>query len=146
MCIAYEAPSTESVGHHLRERQLSESLREQRWLLQEPLESSQIGMMFEQYRLAPPENILECSAGIIFCELARATDVISYWPLRMLDYVNRTDQGLEILNLEEQVPALNISLVYRNQELLTREARLLADELEYVFINPRAPKYNDDYC
>jgi DNA-binding transcriptional LysR family regulator len=103
-------------------------------------------MMFEHYRLAPPENILECSAGIIFCELARATDVISYWPLRMLDYVNRTDQGLEILNLEEQVPALNISLVYRNQELLTREARLLADELEYVFINPRAPKYNDDYC
>lgn len=144
----YNQPTALAVrkGHPLRKVRCLDQLREQRWLLQEPLESSQIGMMFQQYRLAPPENILECSAGIIFCELARATDVISYWPLRMLDYVNRTDQGLEILNLEEQVPALNISLVYRNQELLTREARLLADELEYVFINPRAPKYNDDYC
>jgi len=51
----------------------------------------------------------------------------------MLDYINRDDQAMQILNIEEQVPALNISLVYRNQELLTREARLLADELVYMF-------------
>ncbi|MGE8314840.1 hypothetical protein D3C76_1762160 [compost metagenome] len=62
----------------------------------------------------------------------------------MLDYINRGDQAMQILNIEEQVPALNISLVYRNQELLTREARLLADELVYMFTHPRAQR-NDDY-
>jgi len=132
-------------GHPLRHTRSLEQLRDQRWLLQEPLASSQIGLMFEQYQLAPPENILECSAGIIFCEMARTTDVISFWPLRMLDYVNQDGQAMEILNIEEQVPALNISLVYRNQELLTREARLLADELVYVFTNPREPQTNGDH-
>jgi len=62
----------------------------------------------------------------------------------MFDYINRDDQAMQILNIEEQVPALNISLVYRNQELLTREARLLADELVYMFTHPRAQR-NDDY-
>ncbi|MBH3415087.1 hypothetical protein [Pseudomonas putida] len=62
----------------------------------------------------------------------------------MLDYINRDDQAMQILNIEEQVPALNISLVYRNQELLTRGARLLADELVYMFTHPRAQR-NDDY-
>jgi len=132
-------------GHPLRNAHSLEQLREQRWLLQEPLESSQIGLMFEQYQLEPPENILECSAGVIFCELARSTDVISFWPLRMLNYVNRDGQAMEILNIQEQAPALNISLVYRNQELLTREAQLLADELVYVFTNPRTPQRSDDY-
>lgn len=135
----YDQPCVIAVrrGNPLCNAQSIAQLRGQRWLLQDPLHSSRISLMFEQYQLAPPENILECSEGIIFGELARTTDVISYWPLRMLDYLNRNGQELEALGLEERVPALNISMVYRNQELITRQAKLLADELEYVFNNPQ---------
>ena len=141
----YSQPCVIAVrrGHPLCHAKSIAQLHEQRWLLQEPLQSSRIGLMFEQYQLAPPQNVLECSAGIIFCELARTTDVISYWPLRMFDYMNRNGQELEALELEEQVPALDISMVYRNQELITRQAKLLADELEYVFNNSRSPRCSE---
>lgn len=143
----YSQPCVIAVrrGHPLRNAHSLAQLRGQRWLLQEPLESSQVGMMFEQYQLALPENVLECSAGIIFCELASSTDVISYWPERMLDYMTRNGQALEALDLQEQVPALNISMVYRSQEMITRQAKLLADELEYVFNNPRASGFSEEY-
>ena len=136
----YTQPTALAVrsGHPLRDARSVTQLSEQRWLLQEPLESSRIGLMFQQYQLPPPDNVLECSSGVIFCELARSTDVVSYWPLRVLRYMQKIGQKLEMLEVEEQVPPLNISLVYRNQELITREARALADELVYVFTNPKA--------
>ncbi|MBC3474397.1 MULTISPECIES: LysR substrate-binding domain-containing protein [Pseudomonas] len=143
----YQQPTVLAVrrGHPYAQVRNLVQLREQQWLLQEPLDSSRIRSMFDQYKLAPPENILECSAGGIFCELAFTTDVISFWPLRMLRSINRNSQKFEALDLEEEVPALDISMVYRTQELLTREAKLMADELEYMFTNPRAPKFNDEY-
>lgn len=143
----YSQPCVIAVrrNHPLRNAQSIAQLREQRWLLMEPLPSSRIGMMFKQHQLAPPENVLECSAQAIFCELARTTDAISYWPLRILDHMNRNGQELEALALDEPVPALNISMVYRNQELITRQAKLLADELEYAFKNPRAPISSEIY-
>ncbi|MCT8166553.1 MULTISPECIES: LysR family transcriptional regulator [unclassified Pseudomonas] len=135
----YSQPTVLAVrcGHPLRSAHSLRQLRDQRWLLQEPLDSSRIGLMFTHYQLAPPQDLLECSAGIIFCELACSTDVISYWPLRMFDYMNRSGPVLEALTIEEEVPGLDISMVYRNRELITRPARLLADELEYVFTHPR---------
>jgi LysR family transcriptional regulator of abg operon len=120
-------------GHPLRHANSLEQLRDQRWLLQEPLDSSRVGAMFKDYQLVPAQNILECSAGMIYCKLARTTDVISYWPLRTLDYVNKNGTEMEVLNLKENVSSLNISLVYRSQELITQQAKLLADEHEYVF-------------
>ncbi|MNG39663.1 hypothetical protein D3C84_1278550 [compost metagenome] len=58
----------------------------------------------------------------------------------MLEYVQKLGQELDVLDLQEQVPPLNISLVYRDQELITREARALADELVFVFKSPHAAK------
>ncbi|WP_342246924.1 LysR substrate-binding domain-containing protein [Pseudomonas sp. OTU5201] len=130
-------------GHPLRNAHSLAELREQQWLLQDSLDKSRVGLMFEEFQVPPPERVIECTSGVMFCELARNTDVISYWPLRVLEYVQKLGQELDVLYLQEQVPPLNISLVYRDQELITREARALADELVFVFKNPHAAKVGD---
>ncbi|KJU81180.1 LysR family transcriptional regulator [Ectopseudomonas chengduensis] len=131
----YTQPSVLAVrkGHPCRNVHSLRELREQQWLLQDSLDKSRIGLMFEQYRIPPPERIIECSSGVMFCELALKTDAVSYWPIRVLKYVQMLGQNLEVLNLQEIPPALNVSLVYRNQELITREAQTLVDELVYAF-------------
>ena len=48
-----------------------------------------------------------------------------------------------MLDVAEQVPPMNISLVCRDQELMTREAKALADELVYAYKSPHAPKLGD---
>lgn len=129
LAVRKEHPGREA--HSVRE------LREQQWLLQDPLENSRIGMMFKAYGITPPQRVLECSSGAMFCELATKTDVISYWPQRVLEYIQNLGQQLHVLDLQEKVPPLNISLVYRDQELITREAKAMADDLLYVFKNPQ---------
>lgn len=136
----YSQPTALAVhkSNPLRGAKSLAEIREQRWLLQEPLHLSRIGLMFDHYQLPPPEHVLECSSGIVFCELARNTEVVSYWPLRILKYMQKHGHELQALELQEQVPPLSISLVYRNQELITREAKALAEELVYVYTSPQA--------
>ncbi|WP_341874961.1 LysR family transcriptional regulator [Pseudomonas luteola] len=141
----YTQPAVLAVrkDHPCRKARSLSELQNQQWLLQDSLDKSRIGLMFEQYQIALPERVIECSSGVMFCELALNTDVISYWPSRVLTYVQKLGRELEVLNLQEEVPPLNISLVYRNQEQITRSAMVLAEELMYVYRNPNAPKLNE---
>lgn len=127
-------------GHPLRGCQSLQELVEQEWLLQDSLEQSRIGMMFDHYRITPPQRIIECASVVLFSELALNTDAISYWSLRVLEHVQKLGLELEVLNIPEQVPPMNISLVCRDQELMTREAKALADELVYAYKSPHAPR------
>jgi LysR family transcriptional regulator, regulator of abg operon len=127
-------------GHPLRGARSLQELIDQEWLLQDSLEQSRIGMMFEQYRIEPPQRIIECASVVLFSELALNTDAISYWSLRVLEHVQKLGMELELLDIPEQVPPMNISLVCRDQELMTREAKALADELVYAYKSPHAPK------
>ncbi|MCU9946183.1 LysR family transcriptional regulator [Pseudomonas sp. PDM13] len=141
----YAQPTVLAVrkGHPLRNaRSLSELLGEE-WLLQDSLEQSRIGCMFETYRLPPPQRVIECASVVLFSELALNTDAVSYWSRRILDHVSKLGQDLEILDLAEQVPPMNISLVCRDQELVTREAKALIDELVYAYRHPNAPQPNE---
>ncbi|WNF47741.1 LysR family transcriptional regulator [Pseudomonas sp. SG20056] len=138
----YEQPTVLAVrkGHSLRAARSLKELREQEWLLQDSLEQSRVGMMFEHYRIEPPQRIMECASVVLFSELALNTDAISYWSLRLLEHVQKLGMELELLDILEQVPPMNISLVCRDQELMTREVRALAEELVYVYKSPHAPK------
>lgn len=127
-------------GHPLRHARSLNELRDQEWLLQDSLEQSRVGWMFETYQVEPPERIIECASVVLFSELALNTDAISYWSLRVLEHVRKLGQELEIIDLAEQVPPMNISLVCRDQELMTREAKALTDELIYAYKNPQAPR------
>lgn len=127
-------------GHPLRGTQSLQQLVDQEWLLQDSLEQSRIGMMFDQYRITPPERVIECASVVLFSELALNTDAISYWSVRVLEHVQKLGLELEVLNIPEQVPPMNISLVCRDQELMTREAKALADELVYAYKSPHAPR------
>ncbi|MGA4633537.1 LysR family transcriptional regulator [Pseudomonas solani] len=141
----YAQPTVLAVrkGHPLRNaRSLAELLGEE-WLLQDSLEQSRIGCMFETYRLPPPQRVIECASVVLFSELALNTDAVSYWSRRILDHVSKLGQDLEILDLAEQVPPMNISLVCRDQELVTREAKALIDELVYAYRHPNAPQPNE---
>ncbi|MDG9926614.1 MULTISPECIES: LysR substrate-binding domain-containing protein [Pseudomonas] len=139
----YAQPTVLAVrkGHPLggARRSLAE-LREHEWLLQDSLEQSRVGLMFDHYRVEPPERIIECASVVLFSELALNTDAISYWSQRLLERVQTLGQALEVLDLAEQIPPMNISLVCRDQELMTREAKALSDELVYAYKSPHAPQ------
>jgi LysR family transcriptional regulator of abg operon len=141
----YTQPSVLAVrkGHPCRDAHSLIELREQQWLLQDSLDKSRIGILFEQHQIPLPERVIECSSGVMFCELALNTDAISYWPMRVLKYLRILGQQLEVLDLQEQPPSLDISLVYRDQELITREARAFADELVYAYKNPKTAKTSE---
>lgn len=141
----YGQPTVLAVrkGHPLSGARSLEELRDQEWLLQDSLEQSRIGLMFEQCRVEPPSRIIECASVVLFSELAINTDAISYWSLRVLEHVQKLGQELHVLNVAEQVPPMNISLVCRDQELMTREGKALADELVYAYKSPHAPKLGD---
>lgn len=138
----YEQPTVLAVrkGHPLRGARTLQELIEQEWLLQDSMEQSRIGMMFNNYRIEPPQRVIECASVVLFSELALNTDAISYWSVRVLEHVQKLGMELEVLDVAEQVPPMNISLVCRDQELMTREAKALADELVYAYKSPHAPK------
>jgi LysR family transcriptional regulator of abg operon len=127
-------------GHPLRGARNLRELIDQEWLLQDSLEQSGIGLMFEKYGVVPPERTIECASVVLFSELALNTDAISYWSLRVLEHIQKLGQELDILNIVEEPPPMNISLVCRDQELMTCEAKTLADDLAYAYKSPHAPK------
>ncbi|ARS47000.1 LysR family transcriptional regulator [Ectopseudomonas mendocina] len=127
-------------GHPLGGARSLRELLDEEWLLQDSLELSKVGVMFEQHRIEPPQRIIECASVVLFSELALNTDAVSYWSRRLLDHVQKLGQELQVLDLQEQVPPMNISLVCRDQELMTREAKTLADELVYAYTSPHATR------
>ncbi len=141
----YEQPTVLAVrkGHPLRGARSLSELRDQEWLLQDSLEQSRVCVMFEHYQVAPPEQVIECASVVLFSELALHTDAVSYWSLRVLEHIQKLGQELDVLELKEQIPPMNISLVCRDQELMTREAKALADELVYAYKSPHAPKVSE---
>ncbi|MDE1165459.1 MAG: LysR family transcriptional regulator [Pseudomonas sp.] len=138
----YAQPTVLAVrkGHPLRNATSLAQLREQDWLLQDSLEQSKVGTMFKDNGVAWPENVIECASVVLFAELAATSDAISYWSLRILERTQMMMQTLDILDIAEPVPPMNISLVCRDQELMTREAKALADELIYVYTGPHTLK------
>lgn len=136
----YEQPAVLAVrkGHPLEGAKSLAQLREQDWLLQDSLEQSKVGVMFEEHEVPWPENVIECASVVLFSEMAVASDAVSYWSRRILERTQNFVGGLQILDIAEQVPPMNISLVCRDQELMTREAKALADELIYVYKSPHA--------
>ena len=71
----YAQPTVLAVrkGHPLSGARSLEELRDQEWLLQDSLEQSRVGLMFEQYRVEPPTRIIECASVVLFSELALNT-------------------------------------------------------------------------
>lgn len=136
----YVQPTVLAVRKHhpLQGATQLHELSGQEWLLQDSLENSRIGLMFQQYRMEPPQRITECASVVLFCELALNTDAVSYWSQRVLDHVRRLGQELQVLDLQEQAPPMNISLVCRDPELMTHEASALANELVYTYTSPHA--------
>lgn len=141
----YEQPAVLAVrkGHPLRGARSLRELLDQEWLLQDSLDQSKVGMMFVNNHIEYPQNVTECASVVLFTELAMNTDAVSYWSQRLLERVQALGQELEILDIVEQVPPMNISLVCRDQELMTREAKALADELVYAYKSPHAPKFGE---
>ncbi|WP_394561308.1 LysR family transcriptional regulator [Aquipseudomonas alcaligenes] len=141
----YEQPAVLAVrkGHPLRGARSLRELLDQEWLLQDSLEQSKVGMMFVDHHIEYPQNVTECASVVLFTELALHTDAVSYWSQRLLERVHTLGQELEILDIAEKVPPMNISLVCRDQELMTREAKALADELVYAYKSPHAPKLGE---
>ncbi|MFJ2362223.1 LysR substrate-binding domain-containing protein [Pseudomonas sp. NPDC087697] len=141
----YAQPTVLAVrkGHPLRHATSLTQLREQDWLLQDSPEQSRVGVMFEENGIALPENVIECASVVLFTELAATSDAVSYWSLRILEKARQLTEGMEVLDIVEPVPPMNISLVCRDQELMTREAKALADELIYVYTSPQTAKANE---
>ncbi|WP_068824650.1 LysR substrate-binding domain-containing protein [Pseudomonas sp. BMS12] len=141
----YSQPAVLAVrkGHPRSGARSLRDLLDQEWLVQELLEQSQIGAIFEDNGLPYPQQVTVCSSVVLFSELVAQTDAVSYWSRRVLEHVRKLGQELEVLEVSEQIPPMNISLVCRDQELMTREAKALADELVYAYKSPHAPRLGE---
>ncbi|WPP02069.1 LysR family transcriptional regulator [Pseudomonas sp. HR96] len=136
----FEQPGVLAVrkGHPMAGATSLAQLGQLDWLLQDSLEQSKVGIMFEEHGIAPPDNVIECASVVLFSELATTSDAVSYWSQRILERTQNFMDGLHVLDIGERVPPMNISLVCRDQELMTREAKALADELVYIYKSPHA--------
>lgn len=134
----YAQPTALAVrkGHPLRNATSLSQLREQSWLLQDALEQSKVGLMLKENGIDAPDDVVECASVVLLAELAGSSDAISYWSVRILERTQMMMQSLEVLNIIEPIPPMNISLVCRDRELMTREAKALADDLIYVYTGP----------
>ena len=123
--------------HPMRHARSLSELKGQDWLLQESLEQSKVGQMLNEHGIVLPENVIECASVVLYAELAASSDAISYWSIRVLEMAQSL-LNLERLQIAESLPSMNISLGCRDQELMTREAKAMADELVYAYTNPHA--------
>ncbi|MBG6286624.1 LysR family transcriptional regulator [Pseudomonas nitroreducens] len=119
-------------GHPLAGARSLHELLDQEWLLSDPLEVALAGQFFRERQVAPPERITECSSSLLYLELAASTDAVSFWSQRMLQ-LPMVAQALVPLQIAETPPVASISMVTRPQELMTREARLLTEEVLAAF-------------
>jgi DNA-binding transcriptional LysR family regulator len=136
----YQQPTVLAVrkGHPLEGCTSLVELSEQEWLLQDSFEQSSVGSLFAEHGIALPERVIECASVVLYSELAASSDAVSYWSMRVLERTQFIMQTLTVLDLAEAIPPMNISLVCRDPELMTREAKALADELIYVYKSPHA--------
>lgn len=119
-------------GHPLRDAHSLHQLLDQEWLLSDPLELTQARELFRENNVEPPQRIIECDSVVLYVELAGSTDAVSFWSRRMFNLPVVSD-SLVPLEIAESTPRSGISLVCRPTELLTREARLLFDDLVEAF-------------
>jgi DNA-binding transcriptional LysR family regulator len=127
-------------GHPLRHAKSLKDLCELDWLIPDAIDESLVGQMFREHNIALPNNIIECASAVLYVELVSTTDAVGCLSLRVLESTQLLLQhGLETLDIVEQVPGMNISMVCRDPELMTREAQALADEVSYAFKSQRPP-------
>ncbi|MDN6860384.1 LysR substrate-binding domain-containing protein [Pseudomonas sp. CAN2814] len=119
-------------GHPLSGARSLHELLDQEWLLSDPLEVALAGHLFREQQVAPPARITECSSALLYLELATSTDAVSFWSERMLAQP-MVAQALVPVRIVEPTPIASLSMVSRPAELMTREAVLLAEELQRAF-------------
>jgi DNA-binding transcriptional LysR family regulator len=119
-------------GHPLSGARSLHELLDQEWLLSDPLEVALAGHLFREQQVAPPARITECSSALLYLELAASTDAVSFWSERMLAQP-MVAQALVPVRIIEPTPIASLSMVSRPAELMTREAVLLAEELQRAF-------------
>ncbi|MFR0687813.1 LysR family transcriptional regulator [Enterobacterales bacterium AE_CKDN230030158-1A_HGKHYDSX7] len=125
-------------GHPLAGAQSLQELLDQEWLLSDPLEVALAGQFFRERQVEPPQRITECSSSLLYLELASSTDAVSFWSQRMLK-LPMVAQALVPLQIAEATPVASLSMVTRPDELMTREARLLAEEMLAAFSAEQMP-------
>lgn len=139
-CELAPQPSALAVrkGHLLAGAQSLHELLDLEWLLSDPLEVALAGQFFRERQVEPPRRITECSSSLLYLELAASTDAVSFWSQRML-HLPMVAQVLVPLQIAEATPVASLSMVTRPQELMTREAQLLAEEMVAAFSAERVP-------
>lgn len=125
-------------GHPLAGARSLQELLDLEWLLSDPLEVALAGQFFRERQVPPPQRITECSSSVLYLELAASTDAVSFWSQRMLQ-LPMVAQVLVPLQIAEATPVASLSMVTRPQELMTREALLLAEEMVAAFNAEQAP-------
>jgi DNA-binding transcriptional LysR family regulator len=124
-------------GHPQRHLGSLADLRELMWILPDTFEDSPVSPLFSEHGLAAPEHIMVCSSLVMYLELAICTDAVSFWSMRHLALSNLNEK-LDVLTVSEQVPGFAFALISREAELLTQEAKLLAEDIVYEFHGNRS--------
>lgn len=113
-------------GSELPQTVSMEYLRDRQWLSAD-LADDPDGYVFvlaRHFGVAPPTRVLRCTSVALCLELAPRMNAVSHWADTALPFLEphfRTGTMTRLI-LEQPLPAMNIVLVYRDEELLSPAA------------------------
>ncbi len=123
-------------GNPLRNARSLRELVDAQWITSDALENplSPLSQLFQQNGLPLPAHHVECNSTVLFSRMMTETPVLSLVATTAFD-----DQipvfGLNIqkVQIHERIPDMRISLVYDDEELMTRPAHQLFRLLQEHF-------------
>jgi LysR family transcriptional regulator of abg operon len=83
--------------------------------------SGYLASLFRHFNLPVPKRVIRCSSTVLGYSLAALTNVVTCWNKHSFDLIEpRYSSGKMVrLTTEEPLPELVVSLVYRDEDLLT---------------------------
>lgn len=124
-------------GHPLRRTRRLRALLDADWLVLDPLDDpgSPIASLMRLHRLEMPRRIVQSGSNLLGLQLATKTDLVSMWsgfvfadslgPLRTIP------GALEVLPMEDELPAFSVYMVYRSADLMTHACTEFSKEIRH---------------
>lgn len=123
--------------HPLRNARSLRELLDVQWIGSDPIANplSPLHILFQQNGLPLPARHLECSSTVLFGRMMTEMPVMSLAATTALDEEELPVFGQNVCKVEvaERIPDSRISLVYDDEELMTRPARRLFTLLQDYF-------------
>lgn len=132
-------------GHPLRRARRLKPLLDADWLVLDPLDDpgSPLASLLRLHRLDMPRRVVQSASNLLGLQLATQTDLISLWSDFVFDGagpLQLAPDTLTKLDILDELPAFDVFLVYRSEDLMTQVCTEFAREVRHGAAGQRMAK------